>query len=161
MAARTILCILAISALAAPALAEQNSDRVQINRDIFLEAGQKSGDLVCVNCSIFVRGNVAGDVVAVRGNVVVEQGAQVAGSMTTVLGDVRIQSAAQVAGDLTIVGGKLRREPQATVAGEVTALEGTGWTLLIVLLPLAFVGGFVALIVWLIARIRRPTPIAA
>jgi hypothetical protein len=85
----------------------------------------------------------------------------VAGSMTTVLGDVRIQSAAQVAGDLTIVGGKLRREPQATVAGEITALEGTGWTLLIVLLPLAFVGGFVALIVWLIARIRRPTPIAA
>jgi hypothetical protein len=160
-AARTIFCIFAISALVVPALAEQSSDRVQINRDIFLDAGQKSGDVVCVNCSISVRGEVAGDVVAVRGNVGVEQGANVTGSITTVLGDVRIQSAAQVAGDLTIVGGRLRRDPQAMVAGGVTALEGTGWTLLIVLLPFALVGGFVALVVWLIGRVRRPAPVAA
>jgi hypothetical protein len=143
------------------ALAEQSSDRVQINHDIFVEPGQKSGDLVCVNCSIFVRGETTGDVVTVRGNVVIEQGAQVAGSVTTVLGDVRIQSAAQIAGDLTIVGGKLHRDPQAAVAGDVTSLEGAGWTLLILLLPLVFFGGLIALIVWLIARVRRPTQVAA
>jgi hypothetical protein len=141
--------------------AEQSSDRVQINRDIFVEPGQKSGDLVCINCSIFVRGETTGDVVTVHGNVIIEQAARVAGGVTTVLGDVRIQSAAQIAGDLTIVGGKLHRDPQATVAGDVTSLEGVGWTLLIVLPPLAFLGGLIALIIWLVARVRRPKQVAA
>jgi Polymer-forming cytoskeletal len=156
------LRILAVSALlAAPALAKTSSDRVQINHDIFVEPGQKSGDLVCVNCSVFVRGEVAGDVVAVHGNVVIEQGARVAGDVVTVLGNLRLQGAAQVGGDAVAVGGTVRSGPQATVGGDVTSLAGAGWTLLIVLLPLAFMGGFIALIVWLIARMRRPTPIAA
>jgi hypothetical protein len=159
---RTTLRILAVSALlVAPALARQSSDRVQINHDIFVEPGQKSGDLVCVNCSIFARGEVAGDVVAVHGNVVIEQGGQVAGDVVTVLGNLRVQGAAQVRGDAVAVGGTVRSDPQATVGGDITALGGAGWTLLIVLLPLAFMGGFVALIVWLVGRMRKPTPMAA
>jgi hypothetical protein len=158
--ARTILKILAVLALlATPALAQKGSDRVQFNHDIFVDSGQKSGDLTCVNCSIFVRGEVAGDVTAVHGNVVVEQGSQVAGDVTVVLGDLRLQSAAHVAGDVTTVAGTVRREPQASVAGDVTSLAGVGWALLIVLLPLAFVGGIIALIVWLIVRIQKPTPV--
>jgi len=158
--ARTILRILAVLALlAAPALAQKGSDRVQFNHDIFVDPGQKSGDLTCVNCSIFVRGEVAGDITAVHGNVVVEQGSQVAGDVTVVLGDLRLQSAAHVAGDVTTVAGMVRREPQASVAGDVTSLAGVGWALLIVLLPLAFVGGIIALIVWLIVRIQKPTPV--
>ena len=161
-AGRTILRIVAISALlAAPALARQSSDRVQINHDILLEPGQTSGDLVCVNCSIFVRGEVAGDIVAVHGNVVIEQGAKVAGDVVTVLGNLRVRSAAQVGGDATAVGGTVRNEPQAAVGGDVTSLGGAGWMVLIILLPLAFFGGFIAFLVWLIARMRRPTPIAA
>lgn len=160
--ARTILRILAVLALlAAPALAQKGSDRLQFNHDIFVDPGQDSGDLTCVNCSIFVRGEVAGDVTAVHGNVVVEQGSQVAGDVTVVLGDLRLQSAAQVAGDVTTVGGTVRREPQATIAGDVTSLAGVGWVILVVLLPLAFVGGMIALIVWLIARIQKPTPVRA
>jgi len=155
--ARSILCLLAVSALfAAPGLAQQSSNHVQINHDIFVEPGQKSGDLVCVNCSIFVRGEVAGDVVTVHGNVVIEQGAQVAGDVTTVLGNVRIQSAGQVRGDAVAVGGAVRSEPQATIGGNVTSLSGAGWILLVVLLPMAFMGGLIALIVWLIARMRHP-----
>ncbi len=162
MAVRTILPLLAAAVLlAVPALAEQSSDRVQINHNISVEPGQKSGDLVCVSCSIFVRGEVAGDVVAVHGNVVIEAGGQVAGSITTVLGDVRIQGSTQVAGDIAVVGGALRRDPQATVAGSITDLEGAGWALLAVLLPLAVLGGFIALIVWLVSRTRRPTAVAA
>jgi hypothetical protein len=159
---RTILRILAVLVLlAAPALAQKGSDRVQFNHDISVEPGQKSGDLTCVNCSIFVRGQVAGDVTAVHGNVVVEQGSQVAGDVTVVLGDLRLESAAQVAGDVTTVGGTVRREPQANIAGDITSLSGAGWALLIVLLPLAFVGGIIALIVWLIVRIQKPTPVRA
>jgi hypothetical protein len=160
--ARTILRILAVlSLLAAPALGQKSSDRLQFNHDIFVDPGQKLGDLTCINCSVFVRGEVAGDVTAVHGNVVVEQGSQVAGDVTVVLGDLRLQSAAQVAGDVTTVGGTVRREPQASVAGDVTSLAGVGWIILIFLLPLTIVGGMIALIVWLIARIQRPTPVRA
>jgi hypothetical protein len=160
--ARTILRILAVlSLLAAPALGQKSSDRLQFNHDIFVDPGQKLGDLTCINCSVFVRGEVAGDVTAVHGNVVVEQGSQVAGDVTVVLGDLRLQSAAQVAGDVTTVGGTVRREPQASVAGDVTSLAGVGWIILIFLLPLTIVGGMIALIVWLIARIQKPTPVRA
>ncbi len=159
---RAMLRILSVSVLfAAPALAQHNPDQVQINHDIVLDPGVKAGDLVCVNCSIFVRGETAGDVVAVHGNVVIEPGGHVGGGVTTVLGDLRLQNTAQVGGDAVTVGGIVRREPEATVGGNVTALGGAGWTVLIVLLPLAFVGGIVALIVWMIARARRPAPIAA
>jgi hypothetical protein len=157
-----LLRIVAVTALlVTAAVAERNSDRVQINHDIFLERGQSSGDLVCVNCSIFVRGEVTGDVVTVLGNVLVERGAHVAGSVTTVLGDLRVQSAAQVGGDVVTVAGTLRRDPQAVVGGDATSLGGAGWTLLIVLLPLVFIGGAVALVAWLIARTRRRTAVAA
>jgi len=162
MPGRTILRMLFVSALlATPALAQHNSDRVQINHDIFLEPGQKSGDLVCVNCSIFVRGEVGGDVVAVHGNVVIEGGANVAGSVTTVLGNLRLQGTGQVRGDAVAVGGTVRPEAQATIGGDVTSLGGAGWTILIVLLPLAFLGGFIALMIWLVAHMRRTAPIAA
>ena len=161
-AVRTILHVLAVAVLlAVPALAEQSSDRFQIGHNISVEPGQKSGDLVCVSCSIFVRGEVAGDVVAVHGNVVLEPGAQVAGSITTVLGDVRMRGSTEIAGDLAVVGGALRRDPQATVAGSTTALEGAGWAVLAVLLPLAALGGFIMLIVWMVSRTRRPTAVAA
>lgn len=162
MVGRTLLGIFMVSALlAAPALAQRSSDRVEINHDIFVEPGQKSGDLVCINCSIFVRGEVAGDVVTIHGNVVIEQGAHVAGDVTTVLGNLRVQGAAQIGGDAVAVGGTVRNEPQASIGGDITSLGGAGWTVLIILLPLAFLGGFIALIVWLIARVRRPAAVAA
>jgi hypothetical protein len=159
---RTVLRILAVLALlAAPALGQKRSDRVQFNHDILVEPGQKSGDLTCINCSVFVRGEVAGDVTAIHGNVVIEQGSRVAGDVAVVLGDLRLENAAQVAGDAVTVGGTVRREPQASVAGDVTSLGGGGWIVLIFLLPLAFVGGIAALIVWLIARARRPSTVPA
>jgi hypothetical protein len=43
---RTMIRILAVAALlATTALAQKNSDRTQINHDIFVEPGQKAGDL--------------------------------------------------------------------------------------------------------------------
>jgi len=148
--------------LAAPALARQKSDRFQLNHDIIVEPGQTSGDLECVNCSAFVRGEVHGDVSVIHGNLVIEHGGKVTGDVCTVLGDLRLHSGAQVQGDAAAVGGTVRRAPEATINGDVTSLGGTGWVLLIMLLPLAVLGGLIALIVWLIARIRqRPASIAA
>ena len=159
---RTIFRFLAISVLlAAPALAQKKSDRFQFNHDIIVEPGETSGDLECMNCSIFVRGEVAGDVSVIHGNVVIEQGAKVTGDVSTVLGDLRLQSGSQIQGDAAAVGGTVRRAPDATIRGDITSLGGAGWVVLIVFLPLALIGGFVAFIVWLIARMRRPAPVAA
>ena len=67
-----------------------------------------------------------------------------------------------MAGDLTTIGGTLRRDPQASVAGDVTTVGGGGgWIFLIFLLPFLFLGGIIALIIWLIQRSRRPAPVPA
>jgi hypothetical protein len=141
-------------------VAAQNSDQVHIGRDIYVQPQDKAGDLVCVACSIYIRGQVAGDAVAVGGNVVLQQGAQVAGSVTAVVGDVRLQTGTQIAGDAVAVAGMVKRDPQSTISGDVTSLGGAGWMLLILVLPLVLFGGFVALIIWLFQR-RRPVAAAA
>jgi hypothetical protein len=152
-----IVIFLAPTVLAAQA----NADRFQMNHDIRIQPEDKVGDVTCINCSVYVRGQVSGDVTTINGNVIAEQGGAVAGDVTAIRGDARVDGGAQVAGDLTAIGGTVRRAPQATVAGEVTSTGGGGWIFLIFLLPLVFVGGIIALIVWLIQRGRRPTPVPA
>ena len=161
------LCRFAVMLVAAstffsiPMFAEQNSDQVHVGRDIYVQPQDKAGDLVCVGCSIYIRGPVAGDVVAVGGNVVVQQGAQVAGGVTAVVGDVRLQTGTQIAGDVVAVAGTVKRDPQAVISGDVTSLGGAGWILLILVTPLVLFGGFVALIIWLFQRKRPVAPAPA
>jgi hypothetical protein len=150
-----------LTLLSSLARAEKSTDRVQIARNIVVEPGEKVGDVVCVACSIYFRGQAAGDAVAVGGKIVLEQGAQVAGDVTAVLGSVRLESGTQVAGDVVAVAGTVRRDSQSMVAGDVTSLGGAGWMLLFLLFPLIFLGGIVALIIWLVQRSRRPMPAAA
>ena len=145
----------AVAFVSTPLVAEQNSDQVHIGRDIYVQSQDKAGDLVCVGCSIYIRGSVAGDAVAVGGSVVLEQGSQVAGGVTTVMGDIRLQNGTQIAGDVAAVGGMVRRDPQSKIVGDVTSLGGAGWMLLILVAPLVLFGGLVALIIWLFQR-RRP-----
>ncbi len=148
--------IIALAILSSTALAQQAGDRVQIGHDIVVERTQKAGDVVCLACSIYLRGGqVAGDAVAVAGKIVLEQGSAVAGDVTAVAGDVRLQGGSQVAGDAVAVAGVVRRDSQSLVAGDVTSLGGPGWTLLCLFLPLLFLGGIVALVIWLIQRSRR------
>lgn len=141
--------------------AETSPDRFQMNHDIHIQADEKVGDVTCIGCSIYVRGQVSGDVTAIAGGVIAEAGSSIAGDVTTIGGNARVESGTQVAGDLTAIGGDLRRDPQASVAGNVTTIGGRGWVFLIFLLPLAVLGGIIALIVWLIQRSRRPIPVPA
>ena len=154
-------CMFAIFLVPSASFAETNPDRFQMNHDIHIQADEKVGDVTCVGCSIYVRGQVSGDVTAVAGGVIAESGASIAGDVTTIGGNARIESGSQVAGDLTAIGGDLRRDPQASVAGNVTTIGGHGWVFLIFLLPVAVLGGIIALIVWLIQRSRRPVPLPA
>jgi len=142
-------------------MAETHPDRFQMNHDIHIQPDEKVGDVTCIGCSVYVRGQVSGDVTAIAGSVVAEPGASIAGDVTAIAGSARIESGTQVAGDLTAIGGDLRRDPQATVSGNVTTIGGHGWVFLIFLLPFVFLGGIIALIIWLIQRSRRSTPVPA
>ena len=142
------------------AFPKANSEYTQISHDIRVAADQKTSDLTCINCSIYVRGQVAGDITTVHGNVVIEDNGTVAGDVTSVLGDVRADRGTRIAGDVTAVGGAVHRHPEATITGDVTALQGSIWFFLIFVTPILVLAGIVALIVWLVQR-RRPTPTLA
>jgi hypothetical protein len=151
------LVLIPVSMLAATA----DSDRFQFNHDIRIEPNDNAGDVTCIDCSVYVRGHVSGDVTALHGNVVAEQGASVGGDVLAIGGKVRLESGAQVGGDLTAIAGSVRRDPQATVGGDVASVGGEGWAFLIFLLPLLFLGGVIALIIWLFQRRRNSAAVPA
>ena len=137
------------------ARADASRDRFQTGRDIRIEADEHVGDVSCLNCSIYVRGQAAGDLLTIHGNVVLYGGAQVGGDVAALGGGVRLESGAQVGGDVASFGGAVRRDSGATVGGDVSSMPGSGWTFAIFVLPLLFVGGIVALIIWLVQRNRN------
>jgi len=96
--------------------------------------------------------HVAGDVVAVFGNVDVS--GEVSGDVVAVLGTVRLHQGANVDGDVTAVGGGLHQEEGVTVSGETVSLGFLPRALMMPTLPLVlgclFAGWVIALIVgWL------------
>jgi hypothetical protein len=152
------LALLLLLAIAPFATAKNDPEYAQFGRDIRIGPDQQAGDLTCIGCSIYILGQVSGDVTAVGGNIVMSGDGSVAGDLTTVLGDVRLSDTAKVGGDLAAVGGSLRRQPNVTIGGDVTALDGRAWIWLIVGPPILMLVGIVWLIVWLLDRGRRPQP---
>lgn len=132
----------------------------QFGHDIRIGPDQKAGEVTCFNCSVYVQGQVAGEITTFHGNIVIEEDGMVGGEVTALLGDVRLSDGAKIAGELTVLGGKLRRPPTASVAGNVTVMEGAVWFYLMVVTPFLFLAGLIALIVWLVRR-RRPAPVYA
>jgi hypothetical protein len=151
-----------VAALSAASFADGNRDRTQVGNTINIGPGEEVQEATCFGCSIRVRGHVAGDVTAFGGSVVIEKDGEVNGDATIFGGDLRIEKDAKVARDVTVFGGRIRRDPASTVGGDVTTMGGPGWMFLIFLLPLIFLAAFVALIVWLIRRLMRPSvPVTA
>jgi hypothetical protein len=153
-AAALLVLTVALSPLAAMART-QSSDQVHFGRDIYLESGDESGDLVCIVCSIHVRGQAGGDAVTVLGSITVENG-QIAGDAVAVAGRLRLNGNSQVGGDAVSIIGGLERDSDAKVGGDMVSLGGVVWFFLIVVLPFVLLAAFVTLIVWLIQRLRQP-----
>jgi len=105
---------------------------------------------------VYVRGNVGGDITTFHGSVVLEDNAAVGGEVTAFLGDVRADSGTKIGGDVTVFSGTIHRQQGAEIGGEVTTMDGTFWFFLIFIVPILFLIGIVALIVWLVQRNRRP-----
>lgn len=157
------LCLLTLSlAFAAPAaLAKNGTEITQFGHDIRIAEDQQANEITCFNCSVYVRGQVAGDVTTFHGNVVLEGNGMISGDIATFLGDIRMDDGTQIAGDVAVMGGKIRRPPAARIAGDVTAFENTTWVYLMLLSPFLILAGIIALIVWLVSRRRRPATVYA
>jgi len=153
------LCLLA--SLSPLVLADDSHDRTQFGHNITIGPGETASDVTCFGCSVRVRGRVDSDVTTFFGSVVIEGEGRVGGDTTVFAGDVRLERGASVQ-EVDIFGGELHRDPGATVAGDVTDFHGGWWMLLILGLPLIFLGGFIALIIWLVRMATRPrVPVAA
>jgi cytoskeletal protein CcmA (bactofilin family) len=143
------------------AWAQSNHDRTQVGRNISIGAHEEASDATCFGCSIRVRGHVAGDVTAFDGSIVIEDEGQVDGDATTFGGGIRLENEVKVKGDVTVFGGRIQRDPGAAIGGDVTTMGGPGWVLLILVAPFVILGFFVALILWGIRRMLRPSMPAA
>jgi large exoprotein involved in heme utilization and adhesion len=155
--ARVSLCLLACLSLTAAALADKSHDRTQFGHDITVNAGDEISEVTCFGCSVRVRGHVDGDVTTFGGSIVLEEEGEVGGDATSFGGGVRLDAGAKVDGDTTVFGGHLRRDPLSTVGGDVTNFGGSFWLILIFGLPFAILGAFIALVVWIVRLLTRPT----
>jgi hypothetical protein len=157
-----LACLFVSVVLSTAAFADAEHERTQVGNNITIGPDEQVREATCFGCSIRVRGQVAGDVTAFGGSIVVEEQGQVGGDATTFGGDIRIDKAGSVARDVTVFGGRIRRDSAARVGGDVTNMGGPGWMVLIFLTPFIFLGLFVALIVWVVRRLLRPAvPVTA
>jgi hypothetical protein len=154
---------LAVLATASTVLcaADNDPDRTKFGHDIHVAASENVADVTCFFCSIYIRGNAAGDVTAFGGRIMIESPAQVAGDVTTILGDVNVASGTKIAGDLTAVGGSIQRASDAEISGDVTPIRRGWWLTLLLFSPLIVLGIIIAAVVWLIQYLRRPSGLPA
>jgi hypothetical protein len=157
-----IACFLFTALFALPALAEGSHDRVQFGNDITVGPNEEIGEATCFGCTVRVRGHVTGDITVFGGSILVEDQGEVGGDITIFGGSIRLDKSVKVGGDMTAFGAHIRRDPEATVGGDVTTFGGPIWIVLIFGLPFLIFAGFIALIVWLVRRLTRPSvPVAA
>ncbi|MGB7552885.1 MAG: polymer-forming cytoskeletal protein [Candidatus Korobacteraceae bacterium] len=156
---RWLLLAALLSTFVAPGrLYASDGDQVHVGHSITVGENERAGNLVCVGCSIRMEG-ASQDVVAVGGSVMVD--GTIKGDVVAVGGSVFLGENASVSGDVVTVAGHLSRHPNAVVSGEVTEQSGTFLLLGMFLIPLVPLVLIVALIIWLVRRNRRPTPVRA
>lgn len=148
-------------ALSSASFADGNHERTQVGSNISIGPNEEVSEATCFGCSIRVRGHVTGDVTAFGGSIAIEDQGQVNGDAITFGGSIRLDKEVKVAGDVTVFGGRIHRDPAATVGGDVTNLGGPGWIILLLAVPFVMLGLLVALLVWGIRRLLRPSVPAA
>jgi hypothetical protein len=149
-AAAFLLCLLTPFAARA-----ENKDVVQFGNDIVVREGEEVHDVVCFLCSIEVDGTVHGDTVAFLGNLRLRGHAE--RSAVVFLGNAWLGDNASVERDLVVFAGNLHMGSGASIGNDRVVFP-----LFLFLLPLLFVIGVVAIIVWavrtLVYRTRPAYP---
>lgn len=140
-----------------PAMARSVDDRVSLDGDITIAAGETSGDVVCVFCSIHIHGDTRGDVVAVLGSVTVDSGHRIGGDVAVIGGDLNLGPESEVGGDVSVIAGSPNLAEDAAIHGSRTVIPGRAW-LLLPFAPLLILIGIIWLIVYLVRRARYSYP---
>ncbi len=92
----------------------------QILRNVEIPAGQThSGDIVCIGCSVSVRGTVKGDIVVIWGMADLHGSAE--DDIVVVLGGVRLGPGAKLNGDAVSIGVMVQKDATATIGGEAVS----------------------------------------
>jgi cytoskeletal protein CcmA (bactofilin family) len=152
-----IACLFFLGSVSTVVLAESSHDRTQFGHDISVGPNEETGEVTCFGCSVRVRGHINGDVTVFAGSVTVEDRGEIGGDTTIFAGNLRLDKEVKIRGDVTVFGGRIHREPESMVGGDVTNFGSPLWIVLIFGLPLAIFGAFIALVVWLIRRLTRPS----
>jgi predicted acyltransferase (DUF342 family) len=150
-----VAAVLLLLPLGLSASAQKAPDQTHFHRDIYVESGEHVGELSCIDCSIHVRGQVEGDVAAIRGNVSLKPGASINGEVAVIAGNLTIDSDASIGGETAVIGGVLHRAPDAHLGGEVVVMSGPLWAMLIFVAPLVLLAFCVVLIIWVVHLLRR------
>ena len=95
-------------------------DRKGAGKDIYVGPQEKVDDVVVVGGKAVIAGHVLGDIKAVGGKIVLEQGARVDGDVTVIGGDAVFNDDVVIMGDVTCIGGEITGYNRATVEGSVT-----------------------------------------
>jgi hypothetical protein len=159
----TLFPVLLVLCICIPASAQDAPhDRTHFGSDISVGPNEQVGDVTCFFCSVRVRGHVDSDVTVFGGSILIEDEGEVGGDVTDFGRGVRLEKDVKVAGDVTTFGGPVRRDSEASVGGDVTTFNGSLWLLLIFGLPLVIFGALLALVIWLVRRLIRPSvPVTA
>jgi predicted acyltransferase (DUF342 family) len=159
MTIRFRLVLLAVFvALFSTASAFADQDRVSVGGDIVVADGTTAEDVVCVFCNIKVHGQVRGDVVALLGDVRVDQQRSISGDLVAIGGDVGLGEQSAIDGDAVVIAGDLDLASGAAVHGDRVVQSGRGW-LLLPFAPLMILVGIIWLIVHLVRRRRYVYPV--
>jgi len=154
---RSLLALALLLLIVTPvALADQN--RASFGSDITIYEGEDAGNVACAFCSVYVHGEVRGNIAVFFGNVKVDSSRGIAGNVAMLGGDLDLASDAQVGGNVAIAGGNTNLASSAEIHGNRAVLPGRLWAL-IPFAPLLILIGIIWLIVYLIRRNRYQFPV--
>lgn len=121
MRVRNIVMLFAlISSVSADSFCSEPPEISQLLRTITIEPGQTVSDVQGYLCPIVVNGTVAGDVIAVGGDITIA--GTVEGDAVALGGGIHILSQGHVDGDTTALGGPVRVENTAKAGGDTDSL---------------------------------------
>lgn len=112
-------CALVVFPQAVPSQgADESIDGTHYLRDVVVEEGKRVEGLVCVLCSVVVRGEVKNDVVTVWGDIEIE--GKLLGDAVAAGGKIIVRGEAAAEGDLVAVGGRVEGKGSSAIKADVS-----------------------------------------
>lgn len=102
---RALFLLSLVTVCAIPSTTQSNhpANRFRILRSLTVESADTASDLLCIACSVRVRGHVAGDILTIGGSVLAE--GPVDGDVIALGGGVEVRSPGRLSGDVFALGG--------------------------------------------------------